>query len=143
MSKRAVVILVVAGIVVAALLWAVWTMAVGFGGSLVGSGGEARGTTGWQLLLEGEGSGNDVSREFIVPRDCPRQVVEYSGTALDFDVAWASFQAVGASGDLVDSVMADYNRAPAGEAAWRLEPGRYVIEVESREANWHYRLECR
>ena len=97
-----------------------------------------------RTLSIGSGSGNEAGTDFTVSGSCPRQTLTYSGDAIDPDVesVWAGFRAVDTNGRGAESIIGDFLESPSGSTSWSLGPGQYVIEVESWNAEWEYKLSC-
>lgn len=118
--------------------------------ALAGCGGGSesiapRSATQVQTLITGSGTADEVSRDFDVPADCPRQVLSYSGELIDGPGGFVNFRVYDTQGNPADSAIgpADLDDAKEGSGMWSLDSGTYSIEITSAGADWSYRLRCR
>lgn len=127
-----------------AVLLAVVLVACGGGGSET----PAPAAPSTSIVARGSGTGDEVSDDFRIPRNCDRQQLSYKGTQIDpdIDVAWVNFRVYDADGDPAESAIgpADFLDAESGAGLWTLDAGGpYTIEVTSGNADWSYTLRCR
>lgn len=96
-------------------------------------------------LSIGSGSGNEVSSDFTVPRNCARQELSYRGTQTEASGGFINFRVYDDTGFPAGSVgPVDLDEEQAGAALWTLDAGTtYSIEVTADGAEWSYTLKCR
>jgi hypothetical protein len=96
-------------------------------------------------LSIGSGSGNEVSRDFTVPRNCARQELSYRGTQTESSGGFINFRVYDDTGFPAGSVgPIDLDEEQSGAALWTLDAGTtYGIEVTADGAEWSYTLKCR
>lgn len=111
-----------------------------------GVGGTPTRSTAGQAIVRGTGSGNDVSRDFIIPSGCNRQELTYEGTPTNPPGGFINFSVYAAGGIPGDFGVGpvDLDDDQSGAALWTLEPGVvYSIEITADAAEWSYELKCR
>ena len=117
----------------------------GGGGGAGRSSSSTRPASTTPTLSIGSGSGNEVSRDFTVPRNCARQELSYRGTQTESSGGFINFRVYDDTGSPAGSVgPVDLDEEQSGAALWTLDAGTtYSIEVTADGAEWSYTLKCR